>query len=66
MIEKTVQCPKCSKIITCYGNPGETIKVTCPQCGNEGKVIFKKSITADGMAIEVSNLKGLRRSCRRR
>jgi ABC-2 type transport system ATP-binding protein len=57
MIEKTVRCPKCSKIIPCSGNPGEVVKVTCPQCGNEGKVTFKKTIPEEGIAIEVSDLK---------
>lgn len=57
MVEKTVQCPKCGKIITSYGNPGEIVKVNCPSCGNEGKVTFQE-ITEQGIsAIEVSNLK---------
>ena len=57
MVEKTVQCPKCGKIITSSGNPGEVIKLTCPSCGNEGKVTFPKIVEKDGSAIEVSNLR---------
>lgn len=57
MVEKTVQCPKCSNIIACSGNPGDVVKVTCPQCGNEGKITFKKTTPEDGIAIEVSGLK---------
>jgi len=57
MEEKTVQCPKCGKSITTFGNPGEVVKVDCPSCGNEGKVTFQKIIEQDDSAIEVYNLK---------
>lgn len=57
MVEKTVQCPICGKIITSSGNPGEVVKVNCPSCGNEGKVTFQKIAEQGISAIEVSNLK---------
>ena len=57
MVEKTVRCPDCGKILTCSGNPGEIVKVICPLCNNEGKVSFDKSISTSDAAIEVSNLK---------
>jgi len=57
MAEKTVQCPKCSKKITISGNPGEIVKVTCPSCGNKGKITFKKAVKNDDAAIEVYNLR---------
>jgi ABC-2 type transport system ATP-binding protein len=57
MVEKTVQCPNCGKTITCSGNPGEIVKVTCPSCGIEGKVTFKKPIAESDAAIEVFELR---------
>jgi ABC-2 type transport system ATP-binding protein len=57
MVEKTVQCPKCNKVINSSGKPGEVVKVTCPSCGNEGKVTFQKIVNQDITAIKVSNLK---------
>lgn len=57
MIEKRVQCPKCQEKITCYGNPGEIVKLTCPSCGTSGKVIFETTISEQENAIEVSHLK---------
>jgi len=40
MIEKTIKCPSCGSHKTVSGNPGETIKITCPQCKNEGMFTF--------------------------
>ena len=58
MIAKKVQCPKCGHIITSSGNPGEVVKVTCPSCGTNGKITFKKTILDDGnAAIEVFELR---------
>ena len=58
MVEKSVQCPNCGKIITSSGKPGEVVNVTCPSCGTIGKVTFKKSILTDDIAaIEAFNLK---------
>ena len=57
MIEKSVRCPKCHEIVTFSGEPGEHITVTCPQCGAQGKVTFKKSTIDQDYAIEVSHLK---------
>ena len=41
-IEKSVRCPKCMKIVTTSGLPGEVKKITCPSCGSVGKVTFRK------------------------
>lgn len=57
MIEKNVRCPKCHEIVTFSGEPGEHLTVTCPQCGAQGKVTFKKSAIDQDYAIEVSHLK---------
>ena len=57
MVEKTVRCPKCSKTMTFSGKPGESIKVTCPSCKEEGKITFNKSNSSYDSAINVSNLK---------
>jgi ABC-2 type transport system ATP-binding protein len=57
MVEKKVRCPSCSKIITCSGNPGEVVKITCPECGTMGRITFEKSTRLENVAIEVSHLK---------
>jgi ABC-type polysaccharide/polyol phosphate transport system ATPase subunit len=57
MITKKTQCPKCRYIISSSGNPGEVVKITCPSCGNIGKISFKKEISDNGKVIEVFNLK---------
>jgi len=57
MADKTVQCPKCGKIITCSGSPGEIIKVICSSCGAEGKITFKKPVIISDLVIEVFNLR---------
>lgn len=57
MDEKTVKCPNCGKIITCIGNPGETVNVTCPSCKTFGKVTFDRVISIENAAIEVHNLR---------
>jgi len=57
MAEKRVECPKCKKILTVSGNPGEVVKISCDSCGTAGKVTFKKTTSYDGEpAIEVKNL----------
>jgi len=56
MIAKKVRCSKCGKIITITGSSGEVKKVNCPDCGNKGKVTFKKYLTNEDIAIHVSNL----------
>jgi flagellar protein FlaI len=33
-------CPKCHTKISSEGQPGQTVKVTCTQCGTKGIVIF--------------------------
>lgn len=57
MIEKTVRCPSCGSEFTFSGEPGEVIKVTCPNCTMRGKITFEKPVEPDGIAIQVSNLK---------
>jgi ABC-2 type transport system ATP-binding protein len=57
MVEKKVRCPNCGKIITCSGNPGEVVKITCPECNAVGKVTFEKLSLLEDAAIEVSHLK---------
>jgi len=57
MVEKKVQCPKCGKIITVSGNSGEVVKITCPSCRTEGKVVFKKAILSADAAVEVFDLR---------
>jgi len=69
MLEKFVECPKCSKIFKTVGETGETVKITCPRCNYEGKTTFKGKhylIEAigihkiyDGGKIKVHALKGI-------
>jgi len=42
-MEKKILCPKCNKITTCNGNPGEVVLIKCQYCGAEGKVTFQKT-----------------------
>jgi ABC-2 type transport system ATP-binding protein len=56
MAEKIVKCPNCGNIITCFGNHGEIVKITCSSCYLNGKVTFKKTFPSDNIAIEVNNL----------
>jgi predicted RND superfamily exporter protein len=44
-IEKKVGCPKCGKIVTVTGKPGDVLKIICPVCALLGKVTFKKPIS---------------------
>ena len=57
MIEKKVQCPKCGKVITCSGNLGDLVRITCPSCGIEGKVTFRKTAPIKDAAVEIFNLR---------
>jgi len=41
MHKKIAICPGCHTKITCEGNPGEKVKVKCPECGRSGSIIFK-------------------------
>jgi ABC-2 type transport system ATP-binding protein len=56
-MEKTVQCPQCKNNLDVSGNPGEIVKVTCPTCGNKGKVTFKGLATDVNTAIQVFGLR---------
>jgi len=56
MIQRTVQCPNCQKILYCSGSPGDVVEIVCMGCGTEGKVTFEKLISTKNAAIEVTNL----------
>jgi len=56
-MDKTVQCPQCKNTLSVSGNPGEIVKVTCPSCGNNGKVTFKTLETENNSAIQVFDLR---------
>jgi len=56
MIQKTVQCPNCKKILYCSGSPYDVVEIVCTGCGTRGKVIFEKLILTKNAAIEVTNL----------
>jgi len=57
MGQKHVKCPNCGESLTCSGEPGEVVKITCPSCKTSGKVTFKNTIQSSDATIEVSNLK---------
>jgi len=57
MPEKTVKCPKCNKIVTVTGKPGEVVKIICPSCKTLGKVTFPAQLSSNDIAIEVNNLR---------
>ncbi len=57
MVEKRIQCPDCSEIITATGNPGDVVSIVCPSCGAVGKFTFKKADIFKATAVEVSNLR---------
>ena len=40
MIKKIIECPKCHTKISSEGEPGQTLKVECTQCGTKGIVVF--------------------------
>jgi ABC-2 type transport system ATP-binding protein len=56
MIDKKIKCPKCNTVSNISGNPGQTVKVTCPNCGVQGKFPFP-AMSSNGYAIEVFNLR---------
>ena len=59
MIIKNVECPKCKTHIKIQGNPGETTKLSCPNCNTEGKFTFPgkiSTIKTNDNVIEVKNL----------
>ncbi len=57
MIEKTVKCPKCGKVITQSGNPGDVVKISCPSCGTQGKITFAGNNTIKNAAVIVKDLR---------
>ena len=44
MTQKTAICPKCQTKINCKGNPGDKVKVECPNCGKSGSIVFKDDL----------------------
>ena len=56
-ITKNFKCPKCGKIMPSTGMPGESIIITCPSCGLQGKAILSDATSTDGFAIKISHLK---------
>ncbi len=61
MITKTFACPDCNTQISSQGNPGDKIKVVCPNCGKKGIAIFAvdkadSKTTTDSFSIEVAGL----------
>jgi len=56
-ITKNFKCPKCGKIATSTGMPGERTIVTCLSCGLQGKVTLSDVTSTNGFAIEISHLK---------
>jgi ABC-2 type transport system ATP-binding protein len=56
-ITKNFKCPKCSKIISLTGIPGESIIITCPSCGLKGKATLSDFTSTNNNAIVLSHLK---------
>jgi flagellar protein FlaI len=44
MQKKIAICPGCHTKITCEGEPGEKIKVECPNCGRKGSIVIKSEL----------------------
>jgi ABC-type multidrug transport system ATPase subunit len=42
MPEKKIRCPSCDFVQTVNGEPGQTVKITCPSCNNVGAFQFPK------------------------
>jgi ABC-2 type transport system ATP-binding protein len=53
-MQKTIRCPKCHTLTTCTGEPGETIKVTCPSCNTVGKITIQEVDTQSSQRSLVS------------
>jgi len=45
MHKKIAICPGCHTKIQCEGNPGQSVKVECPNCGKTGTIVFKSEYT---------------------
>ena len=56
IIQKQVSCPTCNTILTCSGDPGEIVKITCPSCGTLGKVTFEQTFDLSTKIVEIQNL----------
>ena len=44
MQKKIAICPGCHTKITCEGEPGEKVKVECPNCGRKGSIVIKSEL----------------------
>jgi ABC-2 type transport system ATP-binding protein len=56
MVEERVRCPRCNNIQTVAGNPGATIIITCPHCGQKGKAILANKNPDTHPVIHIINL----------
>lgn len=58
-ITRTFRCPACSNIAEYTGLPGERLVVTCPSCGQRGKLSLPQEVISknNDFAIEISHLK---------
>src|SRR4030043_1311951 len=57
MREQRFRCPNCDAIAIFYGNPGETMGVTCASCQTKGRLTIPGEQQDGTHAIEVSHLK---------
>ena len=56
MVQRKVHCPKCHKIVTLSGNPGDVVNVTCQKCGAKGRITLPKSITSKRSPMNAGGL----------
>jgi ABC-2 type transport system ATP-binding protein len=54
--QKQVRCPTCNTVLTCSGDPGEIVNISCPCCGERGKVTFERSLDTTTTVIEIQKL----------
>jgi archaeal flagellar protein FlaI len=48
MIKKIAICPECHTELSCEGEPGQKVKVTCMKCGKQGTISFSsKEVTLE-------------------
>ncbi len=56
MVEQKVRCPECETVIAAAGEPGETVRLTCPHCGTQGRIKIQRQPTARDVAVAVQDL----------
>ena len=54
--QKQVRCPTCNSILSCSGDSGEIVKITCPYCGTIGKVTFEQTFDSSTKIVEIYHL----------